>query len=1120
MSSEPSTPTGKDLPEFLEAFDEAVVSGRDTQVFFGTAAEKFGTGAPELLQTIKILRAAAPRGVVAGESEFQDADDDTGGALPEQQGRFGRFRVMQQLGVGGNGVVFLAYDPTLRRNIALKLPRLDAVFNPAVEQRFVKEAYAAAALHHPHIVPVFEVGHVGAVRYIVSAYCAGPNLAAWLDERKEDSRRIDPHTAAEWVAGLARAAHYAHGRGIIHRDIKPGNILLDPLPTPDGKPLPTDAEQVFIPQLTDFGIAKWLDEDSQATKTGNILGTLAYMSPEQSQGIRNLIGSATDVYALGAVLYELLTGGPPFVCGSNAQMLEKIGTEEPVPPSRLVSGLSRDLNAICLRCLEKRPDDRYDTALQLAEDLERYLEDRPTVARPAGHLGRAAKWVRRHPARATILFTAMVALFINAGAGWWYSRTLQTALSDTHEAHEEAELLNRNLSRRVYPAEIRRAQQALELGNREQAVNLLDAYRLVSPEEDPRDFAWYHLWAQCNADASTIETGHGEAYYVGFTPDGGRLITAGKDGTIRLWDTQTRALEKTLHGHQSCVNSLHVSSDGTRMVTGSCDRSIGLWDLATESLITQWDTGGFKIGSVMFTPDGGQVLSGDFEGSSLRLWDVSSGKSMGHLDVTHEGNCGWVGFLEKDEGYLPLSSAPRGLGVHRLEDNLHQLRRLADQNTNVASIKAAALSPDRQLLAFASSPLNPRLGVGLDVQLLRVDGDHDFDVAGRLTSHRTSVFALKFSDDGKLLATGTDGGAVCLWDIASQDMVARFVGHTARVTSLEFSRNSRQLLSASADGTVRSWPVTARRPRVCLPVSVAVTETTPRLAFTANNSRLVLAGRDRAQVWSTADWSVSSLPESPVWSYPNAVDCNPDPLRRDACTVAVIKGSELSVWDAETSELRQVCEVGIGGHVALSQDGRWLALSQHDTVTLRDSRDLEPPRARANIAPFMPPPPVALSRDGRRLAATDGEHTYVLVWDFTEEHAAGPRDVPTMLTGHILAVDQLAISPDGDFVGSASRDGTARIWNVESAAEEAIFFNHRGPVTTIAFAPQGSLVASGGQDGAVRVWDSKTGIELLELSEAGFHAADLAFSPDGERLACLYQGADGDAKVVVWSAPR
>ncbi len=356
---------------------------------------------------------------------------------------FGRFHVRRELGRGGFGIVYLAHDALLGRDVALKVPRAEVLVNSEWRARFRREAQAAAGLDHANIVPLFEAGEAGPVCFLVSAYCPGPTLAAWLRERRDP---VPCAEAASLLIALADATAHAHARGVVHRDLKPANILLvrggvvsvvwsgDTQSPTHHSPLTTHHSRLTThqPKITDFGLAKLLDSEPAAepTRSGAIVGTASYMAPEQAAAGQEAVGPAADLYALGAILYELLTGRPPFQGESDLEILLRARADEPVPPRRLRPGVPRDLETICLKCLEKEPPKRYAGCATLAEDLRRFRDGRPILARPVGRLARAWRWGRRNP-REAVLAALVSVLLLGGAAGAW--------LAERRRADQQAE---------------------------------------------------------------------------------------------------------------------------------------------------------------------------------------------------------------------------------------------------------------------------------------------------------------------------------------------------------------------------------------------------------------------------------------------------------------------------------------------------------------------------------------------------------------------------------------------------------------------------------------------------------------------------------------------------------
>jgi tRNA A-37 threonylcarbamoyl transferase component Bud32 len=398
-ATEPLMPEDHEA-SLLAAYDDALAAGRPPTIDEQTLAALGSEAAARLredLASLEQLEAMWPRGRMGGPGP---AGLHSG--IPDH---LGRFRVLCELGRGGHGVVLLAFDPALKQQVALKVPRPEALLTHEMRQRFLHEAQAAAGLDHPGIVPVYETGATGPICYIVSAYCPGNTLDKWLQEQRGP---VAPRTAAALAAQLAEAVAYMHGRGVLHRDLKPSNVLLVPRET--GEEGPATAELAFVPKLTDFGLAKTLEASLAETRTSVLLGTPLYMAPEQADGRAAKVGPATDVYGLGVILYEVLTGRTPFTGTSVTAVLDQLRTQEPPPLRHLRPDVPAELALICHKCLQKEPGQRYASAGELAADLRAWLHGEPITARLPGPMARLNAWSLR---RERIRDAGLLAIGIN-----------------------------------------------------------------------------------------------------------------------------------------------------------------------------------------------------------------------------------------------------------------------------------------------------------------------------------------------------------------------------------------------------------------------------------------------------------------------------------------------------------------------------------------------------------------------------------------------------------------------------------------------------------------------------------------------------------------------------------
>jgi hypothetical protein len=495
------------------------------------------------------------------------------------------YELLQELGRGGMGVVYKARDLRLNRAVALKM--ILAGLHAGLDQRarFRREAESIARLRHPNIVQIYEVGEVDGTPFFSLEYVDGGSLASQLKGTPLPSRQ-----GALLVEALARAMHAAHQQHVVHRDLKPANVLM----LSDG-----------TPKITDFGLAKKLDDEAGATQSGAILGTPSYMAPEQAGGPRQVIGPAADVYALGAILYELLTGRPPFKAATSMDTVLQVLSEEPLPVRQLQPKTPRDLETVCAKCLQKEQAKRYPTALELAEDLHRFGELLPIKARPVGRLARAWRWCKRNPALAASLLAVAGALLVGSVVSTWFAyradrqagvarlaqEDAEKAAEDARAAEARAQQLAGERDHFRYDVRLNAARKSYEDGRIEAALDELERWRPAQADQaDLRRFEWYHLYRKClPADQLVLYGSDGDVNTLAWSPDGKWLASASGSGPIRLWDGQTGEQVRVFEGHRSPVNAVCFSPDGKRLASASDDDAVRIYGVssARELLVCQ-----------------------------------------------------------------------------------------------------------------------------------------------------------------------------------------------------------------------------------------------------------------------------------------------------------------------------------------------------------------------------------------------------------------------------------------------------------------------------------------------------------------------------------------------------
>ncbi len=1006
------------------------------------------------------------------------------------------YELLGLLGQGGMGIVYRARQVSLNRIVALKMIRA-AHAGLEEELRFRIEGELAARLHHPNIVQIFEVGSQAGRPFFAFEHVDGGSLRDRLGEAPLPARQ-----AAELVAILARAAHHAHQQGVVHRDLKPANILFArPADVPPGcGDTPGSGLRVTpfgIPKVADFGLARSLDAgpvDLRLTRTGCFLGTPGYMAPEQFRGDPRAIGPASDTWALGVILYELLTGRLPFDSADLMELARQVTTQEPAPPRALVPACPRDLQCVCLKCLEKEPARRYASAQALAEDLERFAQGEPVQARAVGRAERLWRLCRRNPLVSLLVMAVAASLLVGLATSLHFAIQAERrageaqAFADSAARSEAEARQEERAGRRIlYGAHLSLAQRAWEVGWLARVDELLDVQHPSRTGEEMRGFEWHHLhrlrrselrtvalgaWARGIAfspDGSRMVVGlfeehpgrgepgglclvetatgrklfrrahDGLTFAVAFAPDGQTFASAGGDGAVILWDQSGRRV-RSLKAHQGMARAVAFRPDGALLASCGSDGQVCLWDARTGQQRRCWPAEQGPLIDLAFSPDGQRLATASLAGT-IRVWDAPTGQ---------------------------LRRMVRGhrTGIHRI-----------------------AWAPDGKLLATGGGDRTARLwdaGTGQELFVLRGRG---------------GVEGLAFSRDGQLLATAPGGGGLLrFWSTSSGEQVGALRGHDRTATALAFSPDGLQLAAAGADGMLRLWAVDVQSP-LALHGHTAIVDA---VAWAPDGQELASAGRDGSiRLWCPLTGQEVRALSAPRWV--RGLAYSPDGRR----LAAAAADGTLRTWSLPGGRPEQVMKGHRGAVTAVAWDraGRRLASAGADgTVRVWDAgtaRELHVFRGHTNEVRG-----VAWSDDGR--LASCGKDRTARLWDLRsgEVLRLAPRQEDTL--------HGVAFAPGG---GRLAVAGVGKVWLWDLPPDQALtpahVLSHTSYVTGSAFSPDGRRLATVDWARLLRLWDTGTGQEVLSVEEGhDSHPTGVAWASDGLRLATSSQ----DRTVRIWDA--
>ncbi len=1067
---------------------------------------------PPLLERLEELLAAHDADTAAGgvaratiALDLPEVRDDILGQSLRQ------YKVLQKLGEGGCGAVYMAeQQEPVRRTVALKIIKL-GMDTREVVSRFEAERQALALMSHPNIAKVLDAGATESGRpFFVMELVQGVPITHYCD-----LQLVPTNQRLGLFAQVCQAIQHAHQKGIIHRDIKPSNILV------------TLQEGVPVPKVIDFGIAKAigaqrLTEKTMFTELGQFLGTPAYMSPEQAEMSALDIDTRADIYALGVLLYQLLTGRTPF---DNEQFLRSgldemrriIREAEPVRPStrigtltaeeqtriakvrqadppRLISRVRGDLDWITMKCLEKDRTRRYGTANDLAADVQRHLANEPILARPPSAGYRLQKTIRRH----RLAFAAAAAVLASLVLGLGTATTLFFK-----EQHARREVT-------AAAREVDRQKGAAERKNVEYRAMLVEAARLdrtVAEEkfragEEPDALA--HLARACAFDpestlaaqtaiaslgtwnpvfpVATLTDHEGSISSAHFSPDGRRVVTASGQ-TARIWDVTTSQELLVLRGHLATVVLAEYSPDGTRVLTASADKTARLWDAASGQVVTVLAGHEGDLTSAQFSRDGRRVVTASTD-QTARVWDATTGRTVATL-VGHERPVRCARFSPNGENIVTAS-----------EDHTARIwdadsgRHVATFSEHLDSVAIARFSPD-----------------GARVVSAALDGTaYVWEAAtGRATtkriSHADAILSAQFSPDATQVATTSLGGSVRIWNAATGEPMAELKGHRGAVASAEFSPDGARLVTASSDRTARVFEVATAHTLATL---TGHRDAVVNAQFSPDGKHVVTASLDRtARLWLPAASSKTEV----LIGHSDKV-CSGQFSADDARILTGAQDGTVRQWDAagrqpssvfsrQTNEVLDAQYSPDGSRIAIASTETnahiWIAATGEHSVTL-SGHDGELRSAR-------------FSANGMRVVTASVDQT-ARIWD------AATGQMLMTLRGHQNRVLSAEFSRDGQRVVTASHDQSARVWESATGKGLLTLAGHQDMVRSACFSPDGRRIVTASFDRTARVWDAGTGQCLMTLTGHAGEVWSAAFSPDGQSIVT----ASGDQTAKLWDA--
>jgi WD40 repeat protein/serine/threonine protein kinase len=1040
----------------------------------------------ELVQIDRAYRAQS--GTILDWASYRAAAPELPMSPPEQESTdslwpdIPGFEIIGRLGSDGMGVVYRARQFEPPRDVALKMLRGPS--DAELLTRFRQETEAVARLQHPNIVQIFASGEHAGQPYMALELVEGGDLAERTGGQPQSER-----ASSKLVSELARAIDFVHRQGIIHRDLKPANILL-------AGAVGTTIDQCTA-KITDFGLAKFLDRDAGPSQTGSALGSPSYMAPEQASGRAKEATAAADVYGLGAILYVLLTGRPPFLGSSVLDTLDQVTRLEPVSPRRLRPTLPRDLETICLKCLRKAPEARYKSASELADDLARFLEGKPVVARPVSFAERGLRTVRRYPLVSGLIVAVAASLLIGSVVSALFafeSRKQEGIAKDkTGLAESKAEEARRNL----YVAHMQLLDVDWKRCNLNRMHEVLDRYAYPTADEpDLRGWEWHFNYRRLKGPLRSYLNEHSIGRVFALSQDGKTIVVSenSKSPVIRVLDPRDFSEIRKWSSNAAPITAIAMLPDNRSLVMGLNDGAVFVMDIHSGKFLHRHRFAS-HVDQIIAAPDGRRFFVRKNDGEIQLVYVDESrpstilpinAKASGAFTVSPNGR--WLAC--SDDGkralFFDLTVEPPAVKYEAPFDG---------------PISTIAFSPDNKGFAcghFSGAAFSGSVGTNEPVV--------------PLAGHSMHVGSVGYSSDGRVLFSGSDDLILRAWSTATNRQLLQFRGHHNNINHIICSPDHLKVFSVCAGGSIHAWS----------PAGVPDVRRVEcdfglfSMAYQPNGNLLAVGGTgsDVLLLDALTGRTIRRLPGH----VPSVMGLAFNPTGATLATADA--DGAIRIWDSASGRMIRA----IAAHknrcdaVSFSPDGAMLASAGVDTVirlwdaaTGKLKSELVGHSKRIHG--------LAFNHDGRLLASASDDHT-VRLWDLFDFQ---PK---ATLRGHTDWVYGVRFSPDRQRLISASHDRTIRIWNVYSATEQTVIRGHQEWVWPIDLSRDGKRLVTGSGDRLVKLWDMSTLQEVQSLDEhtGRSHLSDasasrvyaVAMSPDGHSIA---SGGDDGFLVIRHAEP-